>query len=91
LLINDDARAEQRWLADRATLGGQVEALNDMVVRLQRRCEGSEADGRRLSDEAHGLRQANAMLNDRISLVMKRAAAASDNSKVRFNLLAFTV
>lgn len=74
-------RLEKKWLGDRAALTGQLESLNEIVVRLQRRCEASETECRRLEVEAAGLKETNHLLNERIAVVMRRAASAADNSK----------
>lgn len=51
-------------------------------MRLQRRAEMVEADNRRMMQDTHSLRQTNAMLNERVQLAIKRAAAATDANKI---------
>ena len=48
----------------------------------QRRLDAVEADNRRLMQDVYGLRQTNHMLNERVSAIVKRAAAAGDANKV---------
>jgi hypothetical protein len=60
-----------------------LEGANDELVRAQRRADAVEADNRRLMQDTHALRQTNAMLNERVQMVIKRASAATDANKVR--------
>lgn len=112
-VVNSHSEAESRFAMERAALTKQVEALNDEIVRLQRRLESVEADNRRMMQvrssghlslscpylfhpflpslppqDSHTIRQTNAMLNERVQMVIKRATAAADANKVLSSRLA---
>ena len=74
--------AEAKWASDRVSLGRQVEALNGQLISNQRHLDSVEADNRRVLQDAHGLRQTNLMLNERIQMIIKRATAAGDANKL---------
>ena len=71
-----------RLQAERLALLRQVEKANDELTRGQRRTEAMEADNRRLMQDVHGLRATNAMLNDRVQAIIKRAGEAGEANKL---------
>ncbi len=81
-VVNANASTESRWNAERVALNRQLETLNEELVRTQQKVDAVEADNRRLMQDAHGLRQTNAMLNERVQMVIKRATAAADANKI---------
>lgn len=80
--VSSYAQLETRFAAEKASLSKQVEALNDELIRAQRRSDAVEADNRRLMQEAVGLRQSATVLQERLQMVMRRAATCGDGNKV---------
>ena len=87
-VVSSHSEAEQRFAMERAALTKQIETLNEEIVRSQRRLEAVEADNRRMMQDSHSIRMSNAMLNERVQMVMKRASAAADANKVLSSRLA---
>lgn len=73
---------------DRAALLSQIEALNSQLVSASQTQEGIEADNRRLMQELYSERTQNSMLTERVAALLKRAASASDATKVMSSRLA---
>lgn len=73
---------EEKWSIERASLLNQIELFTDQIQQLQKKCDGVEQENRRLLQEAHNWRQTNAMLNERLTILMKRATAATESNKV---------
>ena len=71
-----------RLQGERQTLLRQLEKVNEEAARGARRMEAMEADNRRLMQEVHGLRSTNAMLNERVQAVIKRAGEAGEANKL---------
>jgi regulator of replication initiation timing len=80
--LANKASSLDREAFDRSALLTQVEALNSQLVSSAQAVEGVEADNRRLMQELYSERSQNAMLTERVAALLKRAAAASDASKV---------
>jgi predicted nuclease with TOPRIM domain len=81
-IVNAQTYSESKWANERAALQQQQEQLNVALVSGQQRLDAVEADNRRLMQECHSLRQTNAMLNERVTMVMKRASASADANKI---------
>jgi chromosome segregation ATPase len=80
--LSAHSQMEARWTAERLALRAQTESLNERLVRLQEKLETVESDNRRMMQDSFGLQQTNAMLNERVQLVIRRATAATDANKV---------
>lgn len=73
---------EERWGIEKSALNNHIELMTDSVQDMQRKVESVEADNRKMVQDSHALKQSNAMLNERLTIVMKRAAASAEANKV---------
>ncbi len=73
---------EERWGIEKSALNNHIELMTDSVQDMQRKVESIEADNRKMVQDSHALKQSNAMLNERLTIVMKRAAASAEANKV---------
>lgn len=73
--------AERQWIAEKVAMGRQLELLNDKLVRADDRVRALEGDRRTAMQDKQGLAQNNAMLNERVALVINRATAAVESNK----------
>jgi hypothetical protein len=60
----------------------QLEGLGEQLLRAQHTIEGLEADNRKMMHDTHGLQQNNVLLGERVSLIIKRAGAATEANKL---------
>jgi chromosome segregation ATPase len=80
--VNAFSANEGRYQQERESLINQIEELNEELVKAQRNYEAVQVDSRRLVQELQSLRQSNTLLTERMQLVIKRAAAATEANKV---------
>lgn len=73
---------EERWGIEKSALNNHIELMTDSVQDMKRKVDSIEADNRKMIQDAHALKQSNAMLNERLTIVMKRAAASAEANKV---------
>lgn len=73
---------EEKTLAERSSLLHQLELFTDQIQQLQKKTEALDAENRRLLQEIYSGKQSNAMLNERLAILLKRATAATDSNKV---------
>lgn len=86
--LSEKANSMDREAYDRAALVTQIETLNSQLVSSAQSIEAVEADNRRMIQENYTLTQANKMLHERITMLLKRATSASDANKVLSTRLA---
>eukprot|EP01038_Epipyxis_sp_PR26KG_P014135 gene14135-18964_t len=82
LQIDAYVQAKNNWVNEKSSLSLQLERMNDELVREQQVMDDVRTDNRKLLQDCYSLRQTNEMLNERVNLMIKRAAAASDANKV---------
>ena len=87
-IVDSHNTAEKRWMTERSSMVQQLETINDEMVRSRGNLEAVEADNRRLMQDTHALKQKNAMLKERVTLVIQRATKAADNNKILASRLA---
>lgn len=73
---------EEKWSIERSSLLQQIELFTNQITQLQKKSDHFEEESRRLVNELHNWKQTNAMLNERLSIIMKRATASNDSNKV---------
>ena len=73
---------EERWKVEKSALTNHIEMLNDSIQDMQRKVDAMESDNRKMISETHGMKQTNALLNERLAIIMKRAAASNEANKV---------
>ena len=81
-VISAFKNGERKWMSEKVALTRQLEALNDQLVRAGDRLQQAETDRRQIVQDAASLRQTNAMLNERITLILARATSAIESNKM---------
>jgi hypothetical protein len=81
-IINAFKNGERKWMGEKVSLIKQLEVLNDQLVRAADRLQQAETDRRQIVQDTVSLRQTNAMLNERITLILTRATSAIESNKM---------
>eukprot|EP00428_Durinskia_dybowskii_P063239 CAMPEP_0170370490 /NCGR_PEP_ID=MMETSP0117_2-20130122/8538_1 /TAXON_ID=400756 /ORGANISM="Durinskia baltica, Strain CSIRO CS-38" /LENGTH=599 /DNA_ID=CAMNT_0010625267 /DNA_START=213 /DNA_END=2012 /DNA_ORIENTATION=+ len=74
--------AESRWKCERAALLTQISNMNKQLVHLQNQIEAAGKELSKSRQDVRGLKQNNALLNERVAMIVRRAGVATEANKL---------